>query len=367
MLEWQLMQGSFSSTDMRRIWSESSTISAWIKVEQTLARVQGAAGLVPHEAVVEIDKFCISKLDQDRLRQDMGLVGRPIVGLVEQIRDHVCEDLAGFVHFKSTTQDVMDTALAMQMKLGLAVVLSDLDQLVSSLTGLIEAHPNTRMIGRTNGQHAIPMLLRTKFEVWRAELLRRREVIAEAERRGALVQVGGPLGDLSNYEDGKGAEVKAGMAEALGLNAAEPHWQNARDGVADIASSLGALCASICKIAHNVNLLSSSDIGEISERHENGKGASSSMHHKHNQRASEFAEAVARLARQRSEQVGELTLHQHERSGGVWVGEWVVIPEIFLLTSGALSWAKRMLSDLRVDEDRISKMGSPAERGDTTL
>ncbi|MFY2826052.1 hypothetical protein [Ruegeria sp. MALMAid1280] len=65
---------------------------------------------------------------------------------------------------------------------------------MSSLTGLIEAHPNTRMIRRTIGQHANPMLLRTKFEVWRAEFLRRCEVAADAERRGALVQVGGPLG-----------------------------------------------------------------------------------------------------------------------------------------------------------------------------
>ena len=355
MLEWQLMQGSFSSTDMRRIWSESSTISAWIKVEQTLARVQSEASLVPSEAVAALDGFCIGMLDQERLRQDMGLVGRPIVGLVGQLREHVGKDLARFVHFKSTTQDIMDTALAMQMKLGLATVLSDLDQLVSSLTGLIEAHPNTRMIGRTNGQYAIPMRLRTKFEVWRAELLRRREVIIEAERRGTMVQVGGPLGDLSNYEDEKGVEVKAGMAEALGLNAAEPHWQNARDGVGDIASALGGLCASICKIAHNINLLSSSDIDEICECHENGKGASSSMHHKRNQRASEFAEAVARLARQRSEQIGELTLHQHERSGGVWVGEWVVVPEVFLLTSGALAWAKRMLADLTVKEDRMAE------------
>ncbi|WP_170347510.1 lyase family protein [Ruegeria atlantica] len=350
MLEWQLMQDSFSSTNMRHIWSESSTISAWIKVEQTLARAQSDAGLVPNEAVVALDGFCIGKLDQERLRQDMALVGRPIVGLVGQLREHVGKDLAKFVHFNSTTQDIMDTALAMQMKLGLATVLIDLDKLVFFLTDLIEAHPNTRMIGRTNGQHAIPMLLRTKFEVWRAELLRRREVITEAEKHGVFVQVGGPLGDLSNYSDGTGAEIKVRLAEALGLGVAEPHWQNARDGVADIVTALGALCATICKIAHNINLLSSSDIGEVRECHKNGKGASSSMHHKRNQRASEFAEAVARLGRQRSEQIGELTLHQHERSGGVWVGEWVVVPEVFMLTSGALSWANRMLSELRVDE-----------------
>lgn len=353
MLDWQLTQDSFSSLEMRRIWSESSTISAWIKVEQSLARAQCDAGLLPEEAVTAIEAFCVGKLDQARLRQDMSLVGRPIVGLVDQMRDYVGKDFAKFVHFKSTTQDIMDTALAMQMKLGLASVLGDLDELATRLACLASAYPETRIIGRTNGQHAVPMLLRTKFEVWRAELLRRRKVIAEAQEWGVLVQVGGPLGDLSNYDDETGLEIKERLASLLGLGRADPHWQNARDGVADIVAALGALCGSLCKIAHNVNLLSSSDIGEFYECHENGKGASSSMHHKRNQRTSEFAEAVARLGRQRSEQIGELTLHQHERSGGVWIGEWVVIPEVFLLMSGALQWSKRMLSDLRVDEDQM--------------
>lgn len=142
-----------------------------------------------------------------------------------------------------------------------------------------------------------------------------------------------------------------GVAKALGLGVTDPHWQNARDGVSDIVTALGTLCATLCKIAHNLNLLSSSDIGELSETHVTGKGASSSMPHKRNQRASEFAEAVARLGRQRSEQIGELTMHQHERSGGVWICEWLVVPEVFLLTSGALAWSEQMLSSVHINAD----------------
>ena len=211
------------------------------------------------------------------------------------------------------------------------------------------------MIGRTNGQYAMPMSFATKLGVWSAELTRRREAIAQARGRGLLVQVGGLVGDLSAYEEGAGEALKCKMAKTLNLKTADPHWQNARDGLADIVTALGMLCATLSKICHNINLLSSSDIQEVHEGYAQGKGASSSMAHKTNQRASEFGEAVARLGRQRAEQIGELTLHQHERSGGVWIAEWIVVPEVFLLTSGALAWSERLFLDLNVDRAAMGR------------
>jgi 3-carboxy-cis,cis-muconate cycloisomerase len=355
MLDWHLMQDCFSSKEMRGIWSETATLSVWIKVEQALARAQCDVGLIPKVAADAIDSFSPAHLDRDQMQQDMKTVGRPIVGLVKQMRAHVGPELAPHVHFRSTTQDIMDTGLSMQMKLGLRVVLASVDRLIAALGEKIEDHKSTRMIGRTNGQHAVPMLLSTKLSVWQAELGRHVERLNDASRRGLLVQVGGPLGDLAYYDGDTGQRVKSRLAGALDLGTVEPHWQNARDGVAEIVTGLGALCASLSKIAHNINLLSSSDIGEISEIHSAGKGASSSMHHKKNQRASEFAEASSRLGRQRAEHIGELTMHQHERSGGAWVAEWVVVPEVFLLTSGALNWSERMLANMMVCEEAMAE------------
>jgi len=190
--------------------------------------------------------------------------------------------------------------------------------------------------------------------VWIGELGRRRQALEEAAARGLLVQIGGPVGDLSGYDSESGAALKKSVASEFGLGIADPHWQNARDGVADIITALGALCAALCKIAHNINLLASSDIGEVAEGHTEGRGASSSMAHKRNQRATEFAEAVARLGRQRSEQILETGLHQHERSGGVWIAEWVIVPDVFLLSSGALMWAERLFDGLQVNDGRMT-------------
>ncbi|WP_170759043.1 lyase family protein [Ruegeria lacuscaerulensis] len=354
MLEFGIYRDCFSSADMRAIWSEHATISAWLKVEQTLARSQAAAELIPAEAATALEAISVSDLNQNQLRDDMALVGRPIVGLVRQLRT-LAGEYGRFVHFRATTQDIMDTAVSLQMRHGLEQVRTGVARLIEGLDRHIGLHGSTRMMGRTNGQYAVPIRLETKLQVWRSELVRRLAAISDAAGRGLNAQIGGPVGDLQAYEDGDGHAVKRAVAAALGLHTVEPHWQNSRDGVAEIVTMLGGLCSTLCKIAHNINLLSSSDIGEIYERPEDGKGASSAMAHKKNQRASEFGEAVARLGRQRAEQIGELTLHEHERSGGAWIAEWLVVPESFLLTSGALKWSDRMFRSLVVDDNAMKR------------
>ncbi|MCG7519941.1 lyase family protein [Ruegeria sp. Ofav3-42] len=354
MLEHSLYRDCFSSADMRSVWSQHATISAWLKVEQTLARHQALENLIPQEAADALDAISVCNLDTERLHEDMMHVGRPIVGLVEQLRRQV-GDHATRVHYRATTQDIMDTALALQMKIGLEHIQTGLERLTAAIGQQIDEVGDTVMMGRTNGQHAVPIRAGTKLTVWKVELLRRAQALEESAARGLNVQIGGPVGDLRGYKNGTGHRIKEGVAATLGLNVIEPHWQNARDGIADIVGALGGLCATLCKISHNVNLLSSSDISEWSEVHVTGKGASSAMAHKQNQRASEFGEAVARLGRQRAEQIGEFTTHQHERSGGMWIGEWIVVPETFLLTSGALSWVETIFANLMLDTDSMAR------------
>lgn len=345
MLDYRIYRDCYSTSEMRSIWSEQATIAAWLNVEQVIARCQADSGVIPDIAAAAIEAIKATDLDIEALADDMSIVGRPIVGLVKQLRA-LTGAQGSHVHCCTTTQDIMDTAMARQMKFGLDEIRLGVERLLDLVDKLIGKHPSTMIMGRTNGQHAVLMRLPTKLGVWRSELARRIEAIDQAAERGLNVQIGGPVGELRGYENGTGEAVKTAVASELGLGVVEPHWQNARDGVADIAGAIGTLCGTLCKIARNVNLLSSTDIAEASEAQTDGGGASSAMSHKRNQRSSEFAEAVARLGRQRAEQVGELMLHEHERSGGVWIGEWLVVPEVFLLASGALSWAEHMFDRL---------------------
>jgi 3-carboxy-cis,cis-muconate cycloisomerase len=355
MLNWSLYQSSFSTPFMRKLWSQEAMIEAWLKVEKTLANCQAEQGLIPESAAQSLAKVTINDIDEKALLDKMQLVGRPIVGLVAQLRALVPEEDARYVHYLSTTQDIMDTACMLQMQLSVIEVKAQLDSLITKLDQLALEHASTQMMGRTNGQHAVVIHLGTKLAVLVAELERRRDNLQYAASHGLMVQVGGPVGDLSQYPEGKGKLVKTAMAEHFNMCFAEPHWQNARDGIGDILGALGGLSASLCKIAQNVNLLASSDIAEVSEGYSKGRGASSSMAHKKNQRSSEFAEATARLARQRAEQIGELTLQQHERSGGAMIAEWLVIPDVFMLCSGALMWSEQLFNNLEVHSDQMEK------------
>ena len=355
MLHWTLYRGHFTTPDMDAVWSETASIAAWLRFEQALAAAQEALGVIPPGAAAALARITVDDLDHARLAADQALVGRPIVGLVKQLRELVGPQIAPSIHFRSTTQDVMDTGTALQMAAGLALINPALDRVIAGLEAMAARHGGAEMMGRTAGQHALPIRLGTRLAVWQAELTRRRSAIAEAARRGLSVQCVGPVGEFTGYAPGQGELVRAHLAETLGLHVTEPHWQNARDGLGDIIAALGALCASLCKICHNVNVLCSSDIGEMRERHVPGRGASSAMAHKANPRASEFGEAVARLGRQRAEQIGEVMGVEHERWGGVWIAEWVIVPDVFCLTSGALDWTGQLFEELEIDEARMAE------------
>ena len=225
MLDRPLYRNGFSTFEMRSIWSEEATIAHWIEIEQVMARCQADLGFISHEAARRIGNITPDQIDRRRLHEEMDLVGRPIVGLVRQMRALVGEDWANCVHFRSTTQDIMDTAMSVQMRDGMRAVIRVLDQIIGQLREHVEAHGEARMIGRTNGQYAIPMRLATRFGVWIGELGRRRQALEEAAARGLLVQIGGPVGDLSGYDSESGAALKKGVASEFGLGIADPHWQ----------------------------------------------------------------------------------------------------------------------------------------------
>ena len=309
--------------------------------------------MIAEESADAISSLTYSDLDHDRLAEDMQLVGRPIVGLVKQIREQVGEKHARDVHFGTTTQDILDTVMVMQVKQSLTLVNRSIDKMCARLKQLIDTHGDQQMIGRTNNQYALPITFGSKLSIWQAELTRRRISISAAAQRGLTVQIGGPVGDLGAFGD-KGELLKRSIAECLNINYVHPHWQNARDGIGEIMAMMGLLSTTLLKIAQNISLLSSSDIAELREQPESGKGASSSMNHKQNQRCSEFAEALARMARQRSEQFNETSVHQHERSGNVWISEWLVVPDVFLFSSGALMWTQRIFENLEIDSDRMN-------------
>lgn len=358
----KLWRDLFSTREMRQIWSESATITTWLGIEQALATVQAEMALIPKAAATALAKVSSEDINLDRMVAETMLAGRPIVGFVRQLRELVGTDHSPYIHFGTTTQDIIDTATILQMQAGLTLIVRSLQEINTEVGFLAEKHAETKMIGRTNGQHAKPVTFGMKARLWNAELKRRLEVIDDAAKRGLQVQLAGPVGNLDAFDQATGLSLRKTVAERIGLSSQELAWQNRRDAIGDIILALGQLGGSIEKIAHNINLLSSSEIGELYESPAKGKGASSSMAHKRNQRCSEFGEALGLLTKGRAMQIGATAIQEHERSGGAWLSEWVIVPEVFLLCSGALKWMHLLFTNLQVDTAKMAHNLESANR-----
>ena len=365
---------------MRELWSEDETLKRWLQTETAIAQSQAQLKLIPAKAARKLASITAHDINRKKLIADAQTVGRPIAGLVKQLRALAGEDCARYVHWGPSTQDILDTAMMTQARDGLALLSRQLKSTTKRAESLARKNRHTPAASRTNNQHAMPIAFGDKARGWALELRRRDELLTHAAKRGLLVQLGGPVGMLceppqqraklnhqinelwreelktrgetrqghpgADIYNGKGAQLKKLVAKKLGLNAGEFHWQNARDGVGEIISALSLLSSTLRRMSRNINALSSSDINEVREMAAPGKGASSSMAHKQNQRCSEFAEATSQMAMRRAEGINDSSQHEHERSGGAWICEWSTIPEVFLLTSAALHWSDKMLADI---------------------
>ena len=390
LLHHPLCQDLFSTAGMRALWSEDETINRWLQTETAIVQSLAQLKLIPANAALKMAQITTQDINRRQLAKDMQLVGRPIKGLVKQLRRLCGNECAPFVHWGASSQDIMDTAMMMQVRDGLVLLRRQLSATIKRTEVMARKCRNIAATTRTNNQYALPGAFGDKANGWFLELCRRRECLADAAARGLTVQLGGAVGLLcadvrerqqvqvrinklwreelqrrgdalsitpapaSDIYDGKGMQVKKLVAKKLRLPCGEWHWQNARDGIGEVMSALALLATSLRKIARNVNSLSSSDIGELRESFATDKGASSSMAHKQNQRCSEFAEATSQMVMHRAGSIGDSALHDHERSGGAWIAEWSAVPEVFMLSSAALYWSGKMLTDITINPRQIT-------------
>ncbi len=351
--DWTIYRHMFSAEPMERIFGELGTIERWVEVEKAIARAQAEVGIMPADAAAAIDsRLCAEDLDLERLRKDTHDVGRPIAGLIRQLAEQAGDGYDVWVHYGVTTYDVMDTGRVLQVRDGLSEIIAALDTYQDLLASLARTHRDTIMIGRTNNMHAQPTTFGAKLAVWIEEITRHRGRFEEARKRVEVVQFGGAVGSLASLGN-NGLKFREAAARELSLGTSRSNWHNARDSMTELALCLGNICASLARNAQNINSLGSTEIGELSEAGKPGRGRSTAMAHKRNPRAAEFAESVARLGRHRAMGMVEIMGQEHDRCGGTWISEWMLLPETFLLTSGALSWAIDLIERLEVHTDKM--------------
>ncbi len=343
----------FNQPDIAKIFSDEQYVHEMLVVEAALARVLGNLNVIPAEAADEIAKTSAElEVNYDQLREGVSRSGFPVVDLVRQLRAEVGEGVEGYVHWGATTQDIMDTARVLQIRVALEDIEVDLNAVISTLAELARRYQDAVMPGRTHSQHALPITFGYKVATWLAPLLRHRERLAEIRPRALVLQFGGAAGTLASYGS-RGKEIYAKLGQELALNLPSLPWHTQRDGFAEIAGWLSLVSGSLAKMAQDILLLAQSEIGEVRETEDASRGGSSAMPQKQNPIQSELILAAARANTAMLSAMHSAQIQEHERATHGWQLEWIALPQMFALTGSALAKAVDISRGLVVDQDRM--------------
>lgn len=345
----------FSTPAMRALFSDEGRFQSWLDFEAALARAEATCGVIPAEAAEAITAAAApDNLDPAVMKEIYEKVGFAIVPLVKQLTAACPEDAARYVHWGATTQDVLDTGLVLQMRAGLAMIGAELDGVIAALVTLARDHRDTPQAGRTFQQHAVPITFGYKVAGWLDEALRHRARLADIRDRALAVQFGGAVGTLAPLRD-KGPEVRAALARELELRDPDITWHTGRDSLAEVIFWLGLVGGLLGRIGTEVAMLMRSEVSEVREPYVPGRGASSAMPQKRNPIACPQIIAISNRLRALVPQMMESQIQEHERGIAAMPVEWMVIPEAFLLASGALAHARPMLEGLDVDVENMRR------------
>jgi len=349
-----LFRDAFGTPAMREVFSDFSLISRYAEVEIALAKAEARCGVIPAQAAKDIaERTDVSAFDFDLLRSETDIVGYPILPLVHQMVKQ-CGEAGRYVHWGATTQDIMDTAVILQVRAGLEIIEADISALRGILAGLSKRYRDTPMAGRTHLQQALPVTFGYKTAIWLAMFDRHAERLAQLKPRVLVGQFAGAAGTLASLGT-KGFEVQKALCEELGLGVPVSTWHVARDGLAEAINFLAVVTGSLGKIALDIMMMASTEFGEVYEPFVKGRGASSTMPQKRNPISSELMLAAAKGVRQHAGLMLDAMVQDFERATGPWHAEWMAIPESFVLTAGSLHQAKFALGGLIVDEKKMAE------------
>ena len=351
-----LLAPMLSSGAMRAVCDDRTMLQHMLDFESALARAEAETGVIPSNAVDPIarackaDAFDLAALAEAATRS--GNLAIPMVKALTALVANSDTEAARYVHWGATSQDVIDTAAMLTLRLGIDVLLADCDRAITGFAKLARNHRNTAMVGRTWLQHALPMPFGLKLAEYAAALHRSKLRLQRLREEGLALQFGGAAGTLAALGD-KGLAVAERLADELKLHLPEAPWHTHRDRIAEPASVLAILAGTCGKIARDVSLMMQTDVGEAFEPSGEGRGGSSTMPHKRNPVAAASALGASTMAPNLAATIFAAQVQDHERSAGPWHAEWPTLPTLMLVTSGALAATVDMAEGLEVDAARM--------------
>ena len=345
---------SFLTTgDMIDVFDDTAVVQAMFRFEEALAKAQAAEGMIPESAARTIASVCRAQLyDIPAMIHASRRAGSLAIPLTKELTKAVAlyqPASADYVHFGSTSQDVIDTAMVLVTRDALALLDTALAALIDHVLTLAGQHLDTPVLARTLMQPAQVTSFGFKLSNWAAPLVRARRQLKATAARALQLQLGGAVGTLS-VMGAQGAAVAARMAADLGLAAPAVAWHTQRDEWVRLGMEVAVLTGSLGKIATDLSLMAQGEIGELAEPSGKGRGGSTAMPHKRNPVSSMIALAAAARTPQRAAALLAAMGQQHERGLGNWQAELAEWPGLFLSAHGALTALAEAMAGLQVDQ-----------------
>jgi 3-carboxy-cis,cis-muconate cycloisomerase len=342
----------FGSAAVDAIVSDSAWLQAMLDFEAALAESEADAGLVPAPqaaeiaAVSRVDEFDIAEIGRQSVAS-----GNPAAPLVRALMQAVSPEARDYVHLGATSQDVIDTSLALMARRALDVILEDLSAVASACATLAAVHAHTLMTARTLLQPATPTTFGYRAAGWLVSVDEARALLNRVRSERLAVQFGGAAGTLASLQ-GAGVDIGHRLAARLGLAEPVVPWHTDRTRVAELAAALGTAVGVLGKIARDVTLLAQAEVAEAGESEH---GTSSTLPQKRNPvRAVLILAAAARAPGLVGTLFGTM-VQEHERATGAWHAEWDTLRDLLRITGGASHHAAALLAVLRVDPARMSE------------
>ncbi len=341
----------YSRPEMSRIWSEEHQFDLWLRVEIAACEAWHRLGVIPEEDVVGIREATFSRPEYERQFEE---TKHDLVSFTRAVATSLGEE-GRWIHHGLTSNDVKDTALAMQMAHASELVIDSIDALMSVLATRAVEFKNTLCMGRSHGIHAEPMSFGLKLALWWSEMRRNRERASAMKHRVAVGMLSGPVGTFAGIP----IEIEEHVCEQLGLRPAEVSNQVIqRDRHAEYLQVLALIAATLDKMATEIRALQRTEIGEVEEPFGTpgyvSKG-SSSMPHKRNPELSERICGLARVIRANSIVGLENVALWHERDISHSSAERVVIADSSLGLDYILDLMTGIIANMTVKPERMRR------------
>ncbi len=340
---------------VRALFSRGARLERALRVEAALAVAEAELGLVPKEAAEAIDRAAhVASVTLDRvdelersLRHDVMAISRALA--------EAAGPAGRWVHFGATSADITDTALALELAESLTVLRGDLTDLAKVLVDLAHRHRATAEVGRTHGQHGVPISFGYKVAVAAAEVMRHRQRLDELRPRLAVGKMSGAVGTGASF--GRHAsEVESRVMRRLGIAADEAPTQIVgRDRLAELTNLLALIAGTAERLGTEVRNLQRTELAEVQEPFDEARQVgSSTMAQKRNPLVSENVTSLARLVRAFALPPLENMAQWHERDLSNSANERIVLPHAIVLTDDLLTKLTGVFAGLKVDVDRMA-------------